>query len=137
MLFRLALCADAVIVNKDTNQSSAINIIQSLTPSTLPLALPKVVFLAVMEKQETDPARHTVDVSLSLNEQLLTTTPFPIDFGMGMFTNLIVTIAGMAIASPGRLHMAVSQNGSELGSWDIVIQAPQPRVEVTPPAAAT
>jgi hypothetical protein len=130
---KLAVCAESVVRDAETNAVSVFNILEEIGASMFPVTVPKLSALFLLERGMDDPEVLEWDMTLSLGENELGSLVGPVDFQGARLTRLIMVIQGVVLPEPGILTASLRSNGHELGSWQIrVHQVEQSQVQPVP-----
>ncbi len=130
---KLAVCAESVVRDAETNAVSVFNILEEIGASMFPVTVPKLSTLFLLERGVDDPEVLECAMTLSLGENELGSFVGPVDFQGERLTRLIIVIQGVVLPEPGTLTTSLLSNGQELGSWQIQVhQVEQPQVQPIP-----
>jgi hypothetical protein len=114
---RLAVCAESVVRDAETNAVSVFNIFEEIGAPAFPVIVPKLSVLFLFERAEGGPERVDSHLVFSLNETELARFPFDVDFQGKPRTRLIVTVGGAQIPEPGMFMVSVFWRDMQMGSW--------------------
>jgi hypothetical protein len=119
------LCADNVSVDARTNTVSVFNILEEMTPEVLPAILPRVIFFALLEKDEGDVDNNVVTVKVANNATQLVDNQASISFQGKRRARIITTVGNLLISSPGKLDFSLLDSQQrQIGYWTITIPSP-------------
>ncbi|MBZ5552033.1 MAG: hypothetical protein LAO21_04885 [Acidobacteriia bacterium] len=131
---RLALCAESVVKDADTNSISVFNIFEEMVPSGFPFALPKMNCLFFTEFHGEQGQIVPASLRITWGETELFKRPIQIDFRENFTSRLIFHFHGMPIQGPGTVRVALIHEDQDIGGWSFEIrEAPQPEAETKEP----
>lgn len=125
---KLFLCADNAVVDKLTNLTSAFGIYEEITPESVPLFIPRLVVLAILEREPGDEQQHECTLNISMGEQTIFSRTVPVDFEEKLRNRTVFTMMGMPIQSIGLLHISLTCGETQLGQYEIKINEPRQTV---------
>ena len=128
---KLVVCGEVALLDKSTNNSSVVNILQQMTVGGFPFIVQKLGCLFMLERDEEDPATPNTSIQITINDDELNTIPFAIDFEDKLRATAIVRIQGVVLPRPGTAAVRLLLEGEEAGRWEFEIrQINEPEVEV-------
>jgi hypothetical protein len=135
---RLFFCCDSAALDSRTNTISAFHIAEGSGAGAFPVAWPRITAIALLSREETDPADPNVQLQALLGDQQLFNGPFPVNFSGGLLSRSIVELQGLVVSGPGDLTFLLKIGEQVIGSWIIkVSQVGQPQLQLlipqTPP----
>lgn len=137
MKCHFALVADHIVVDERTNRVSVFNILEQIQSSTFPMVIPQTTIFFYLERQPDEPSTIEATVVISLNETELTRSPIALQFEDAVRHRATVQLRGLLVPRPGNLTIAMVEGTAMVGSWTILVEAPeQPSVIADPPAVA-
>jgi hypothetical protein len=119
---RIALCADSVVRDAETNAISAFNIIEELSWPGFGVMLPRLVALFVIERVQEDPNEFTADLAITLGGHDLIRREVQISFQEKLRTRAIFTVGPVPIERAGELRISLNVAGAEFAKWAIPIR---------------
>ena len=122
---KLLLCADGVIVDRLSNTASVFTILEELTPQELPSVLPRLVVLAIVERDEDDPEKRDFWLTLRLNDESIFEQEMKLDFQGKRRVRQMVHLGGVTIDKPGTLTTSLRLSDEEGGEWCITVNPPK------------
>ncbi len=126
---KMGLCAESVVRDAETNSISVFNILEDIAASVFPLFLQKLVFFALLERDEEDPAEYDLRFVVEHPSQDLFNASFHIDFQGRLRTRAIVNLQGLVIPAPGPITFRLRSESDELASYTIgVTTLAKPRI---------
>lgn len=127
---KLMLCADGVVIDRLNNNVSVFNIFEEITPAGLPLAIPRFVVLAILERDTGDPAKLDCSIKVTLKDQSIIDQTVPVDFQDKLRNHSVFTMVGMPIPDSGTLQTSIWYGEQKLGQYDVKVNPPpKPHVE--------
>jgi len=129
---KIAMCAESVVVDKNTNNVSVFNMIEELKSHGFPVLSRKLVYFFFMTRDKTNAEVQKGSLVISLDGEELNRFPVQIDFHDKLRTRAIITIEGYLIPKPGTLSAVLILRGKEYGRWEVdVQQIGKPKVEAS------
>jgi hypothetical protein len=127
---RFCLAAEGIVRDSETNNMSAFNILEQMTPEGFPALLPKISFLSAWERDPEDPAEYDMEFTTKLDEDVLYRQPITLRFGDSTRHRQTVIVQGLQIPRFGKLiFMLRTPDGSIEASYSIEVKAPAIRAE--------
>ena len=123
---KLAVCAESVVRDAETNTMSVFNIIEDISTSAFPVGMPKLSALFILERSERDPEQVDCVVAVTMGEQEIGRVPIEGNFEGKLLTRVILVVQGIIIEKPGLLTIALSVNDKPMGAWSIAVRAIDP-----------
>lgn len=124
------MLAEGVIRDGETNAISIITIIEEINAQGFPLFIPKIVFLALWERDLTDAATYDAQFSATLNDQILHTLPVTIAFGDARSHRSIITMQSLVIPQPGQVTFRLRVQDGPESSCVLPVNAPPSVVRI-------
>lgn len=128
---KLMLCADNVIVDRFTNNASAFNILEEITPEGLPFAYPRFVVLSILEREISDPAKLECTLQIKIAEEIIIDQKVIVDFQDKLRSHSVFSIFGMPVPNYGILQASLLCEERELGHYDIKVNEPRQKKVTT------
>lgn len=129
---KLILCAEGIVIDSQTNNISAFNILEELSPPVLPAILPRFFVLSVLERDEADSPRLDTHLRITVAEQVIVDQVFTVDFQGTTRARSVFGFGGMPLPQPGSLEVAHLRGDDVLQAYRIVVKPP-PTPEPIPP----
>ena len=127
---KLLICAEGVIIDQKSNNTSAFEILEQLAFSTLPAVFPKLVILSTFEREEGDDEKWDGRLCISLAGSVIMDNELVHDFKGSMRSRHIAIVGGLPITQPGKLEVSVRKDTEIFASYTIDVAAPiKARVE--------
>ncbi len=127
---KLLLCAEGAVVDKMTNNVSAFNILEQLNFRSLPVIIPRMVILNVLEREKDDPVVWKGKLRIELSGTVLLDQPLEHNFGDLARSRNLLTLGGLPITQPGVLETSLLEGEAKIITYKIDITMP-PKVEVS------
>ncbi|MFC1994954.1 DUF6941 family protein [Chloroflexota bacterium] len=128
---KLLFCAEAAVVDKISNNLSAFNIWEQLNFRSLPVAIPRMVIVSLLEKENGDSDEWHGEIRIRIAGSEIMNHPIEHNFKGVPRSRNIFTIGGVPITQPGKMDICLCQDGNEIQSYTIDISVPEkPVVEV-------
>jgi hypothetical protein len=117
----MLVCAEASIIDKYSGSLSLFNIMDKITAVGFPLFVPRLSFVAIVERNAEESDETPVSVEAFLGDNLLMAQEAPLRFAGQTRTTLSVLLHGMPILSPGRLLFRI-RIGEVIGEYEIPVE---------------
>jgi len=126
----LMLCADRVIRDAETNNISAIGILEAITPEGLPMFIPRIMILAFLHRnKEEDPSKIKCTFRIEIGDNKLLEHELVVDFQDKERNRTIINVGGLAISTNGMLEVSLFLEERLLNQFKFIINAPR-RIDV-------
>jgi hypothetical protein len=103
MKVQFALCAQSASVDRSSNRVSIFNVIDHFAAPSLPIFLPTVTFVSVLECEEQEAMSFKGILDVVLNNEALIRAEIPIQFTLNRLARVLVTFNTIPIREEGRL----------------------------------
>lgn len=130
---KLLFCARGVMVDEQSNTASVYSIIEEITPESLPLLIPTVMVLVLLERDEEDEPQQQWSLRVTLNDQVVLDHQAEVDFEDKTRHRTIVTLGGLPVLQAGILRFGCFLGDKMLGEYVVNVSGPRqrgPEVEV-------
>jgi hypothetical protein len=114
---RLAVVADSVVRDADTNFVSIFNVYEEVNALGFPLALTKVVALFIVTRESTDAGHFDGRLRVTLDGVQLADFPIALDFQEKLITRVIARLHGFIIPAAGVLRTSLTVSQDDIGHW--------------------
>ena len=121
LISKLILCADHVIVDEQTKNISAVNILEEISAIKFPFAYPKISAINWIKREADDPRKTDIKLIIKNNDNLIFDADYSIDFGESMMNRFIYNLVGIKIKLAGTLNFNYEHDGNPLGFYEIKI----------------
>lgn len=118
----LAVCAESVVRDADTNLISIFNVFEELTVPAFPVALAKLSVLFILERDSSDPDQVECIAVLLNGEREINRVQITADFEDKPRTRVIIVAQGLVIENPGTLILQLIYNDHVVNNWRILVQ---------------
>jgi hypothetical protein len=118
---KLALCAESVVRDVESNRMSIFNIFEGFKSHGFPIGFPKYACFFFLAREEGDNVTFEASLGFHLNESSLKDFPVNVNFEDKMNTRVVINVLGLVIPGPGILSTRLMYEGRELGRWDIKV----------------
>jgi hypothetical protein len=119
----LALCAESVLLDQQTNNVSLINVVEEITPDEFPVVMPRVSWLFIFERDPSDDPQPPVAFVVRLGGRELLRVPVEVNFEDKMRNRAMLAMSGLPIASEGVLEGELTLGGVAVTVRTIVRRA--------------
>jgi hypothetical protein len=120
--------AEGVIFERDSGQVSAFNLVESMRGESYPLAVYKMAFLSLWQRESSDPRHYRGEFSITQGELLIARQTIDIDFLDHLRHRIRVAITGFIVPLPGAVVFRLAIEGH--GSAEYTFEA-EPPAQVT------
>lgn len=120
----LALAADTVLRDADTNAITVVSLFEGILPVGLPVFLQRLVFAVFWEREATDPARVEGRFTATIGGDALITQQLFVDFAEHLRSRSFVRLNGLLIPRPGTLALRIALDGGIASEYSFPIQTP-------------
>jgi hypothetical protein len=126
----LMLCADRVIRDAETNNISAIGILEEITPEGLPLFIPRVMIFALLHRdKEEDPSQIECTLRIIIGDNKLLERKLVVDFKDTGRNRTIINVGGLVISTNGMLEVSLFLEERLLNQFKFIVNPPR-RIDV-------
>jgi hypothetical protein len=101
MRVQFALCAQTASVDRSSNRLSIFNVIDHFPASVLPIVIPAVSFVSIIESDQDESTNVKGVLEISANKTLLARMELPIAFTSGRLARVVVNFQGIPVREPG------------------------------------
>jgi hypothetical protein len=98
---KLALLAEGISIDQESNQVSILNMLENLAGESFPLFIQRVVFFALFGREDADPSQHQAVFSITVGDRELVRQALQIDFADKKRTRAVVRMGAIVIPQPG------------------------------------
>ena len=103
MRVQFALCAQTASVDRATNRVSVFNVFDHLPVSSLPIVVPSVTFVSVIESEEAENNNISGAVEVEANNVPVFKVEVPINFTNNRLARVVLTFQGIPVRDTGSL----------------------------------
>lgn len=130
----LAVCAESVVRDIETQSISVFNIRETMSAPTFPQTIPKLTCCFYLQREEGDPRRPDAFIRITHDEESIGEFQADVDFENKPRNRGIYVFRGVPVPGPGTLSAALYVEEREVGRWDIpVTQTGGPEMDETEP----
>jgi hypothetical protein len=116
-----AICAESVAIDGATNRLSIFHILERLQATSFPILVPRLTFIAMFERQPSEPSQFDLELVVELNGTTLHRGAMPVDYQGQAATRAIVEMSGLPLPSPGLVRIVALQQNVEMAYWQIEV----------------
>ncbi len=117
-----AIAANRVIVDKNTNLVSIVDLYEKLQSSQFPVIVPKFTLLFYVSRTDSDPEKSTLELSCKLKEHEILKAIVDVDFGGKDVTRVLVALDSLRLPEPGQFIASLSLDGENLGQLEVDVE---------------
>jgi hypothetical protein len=139
MRVQFALCAQTASVDRSSNRLSIFNVIDHFPASVLPIVIPAITFVSIIESDEDESANVKAVLEISASNTLMARLELPITFVNGRLARVIVNFQGLYIreAGPVTFRLTIPNGAVATTTFQVVNLAQREAIQVsTPPGDA-
>jgi len=119
----IALCANGVVRDAETNNISIFNLIERISAASFPFFIPHIAFFNLLEKDAGDESILNAIVRVKNNDQIIFSFPVRADFQTSERNRCTVNLEGLTVSSAGQLIFELLVADNLIGSYEIKIEA--------------
>lgn len=123
---KISFICETLSIDRETNQVSAFNIIDSFAAPAFPMFLRQVSFYCVLERAAGDPYDLNLIFSAEINGQQVFSNPQPVAFGNELIARGYARINGFLIPGPGKLAFKLTNGNATIAEYNIIVTAISP-----------
>ena len=129
---KLAVCGETVVLDKESNNASVINILLHMQAQDFPVIIQKFGCVFILGRDEGDPETPDTSLCITIDDDELHTVPLAIDFQDKPTSTILVKLHGVVFPRPGIATVRILLKGEEIGRWEFKIGQihSEPKVEV-------
>jgi hypothetical protein len=131
------LCAQNVVVDKNTDRVSIINLVEGVASTIFPFVLPLMAFIQLRRGSADESSQQTLTFKITNAGKEISSSPIQVDFiGNNLKNKTILNIEGVIVNSPGDLELSVNEGETPLKSYRVIIRdSMNPTITTTTVAA--
>ena len=122
-----AAAAQIALQDRETNNLSLINLLETVSAPTFPILMSPVAFVATWERSPEEPSKHDGDFVVSLDGKELHALRINVDFQTALRNRTVVIINGLFITIPGELRFSAVLNHSIKAEYSVFVST-EPKV---------
>jgi hypothetical protein len=108
MRVQFALCAQTASVDRASNRVSIFNVIDHIPAANLPLILPTITFVSILETDRGEAASYKGVFEGKLNGTVMARGEVPVNFVNGRLARVLLTLNGVPIREHGTLSFRLT-----------------------------
>jgi hypothetical protein len=139
MRVQFALCAQTASVDRASNRVSIFNVIDHIPAATLPLILPTITFVSILETDQGEAASYKGVFEGKLNANVIARGEIPVNFVNGRLARVLLTLNSIPIREHGTLSFRLTIPNvatAEVQVQVVNLAAPQVAFPARPPVIA-
>lgn len=125
---KLCLAAESVVIDRESNATSFINLFEGMQAEGFPFVLPKLSYFVLWEREATDAAVYASNLTVKFGTEVIVNQAFEINFQNQPRSRSVLQMAGLVIPRPGIVTFDVNipaQDVSAKYSFEISGAPPQ------------
>jgi len=127
---KLLLCAETFINDRNTNNFSAINIVDKFGVIAFPGFIPKLSILSVFTKEQEDPDVINFRLKAKIANAEILDNPVTAEFQKSTSAQILLVVGGIVISQPGQLIIQLLREENVLASYEIDVTTAIPLQEI-------
>ncbi len=100
MKSKMFLCAQDVLLNAYSNEVSVINLYENTQVREFPLAIARMMWLNVLEREPSEPSRKEFNLQVDLDGEVVYDINVLADFGGGLTNRCLAVMVNMTVPGP-------------------------------------
>jgi hypothetical protein len=138
MRVQFALCAQTASVDRSSNRLSIFNVIDHFPASTLPIVIPALTFVSILESDKDESTNVKGILELIVNKALVARLELPITFVSGRLARVVVNFQGIPVreAGPVTFRLAIPNGATAETTFQVVNLAQSEAIQVAQPLKA-
>ena len=140
MRVQFALCSQTASVDRASNRLSIFNVIDHLPVTSLPIRIPMVTFVSVIESADAENTEGVnADIDIYVDDKKLFGTQVPLTFADHHLARFTLAFQGIPVSKPGEIVFRLSlSDGTKAESRIRVVNlAPKESLQVASSSAST
>jgi hypothetical protein len=136
MRVQFALCAQTASVDRASNRISIFNVIDHIPATTLPIVLPAITFVSILETDQNEAANFRGVFEGKINNTVIVRAEVPVSFVNGRLARVLLTVNSIPIREHGTLSLTlvIPDTVTAVSQIQIVNLAQQPAIAAVPGA---
>src|ERR1700685_2269517 len=107
MKVQFALCAQTASVDRASNRISIFNVIDHIPATTLPIILPALTFVSILEKDTHEATTYRGVFEGKINNNVVVRGEVPVSFVKGRLARVLLTLNAIPIREYGTLSFSL------------------------------
>jgi Trm5-related predicted tRNA methylase len=136
---KFSLAAEGAAIDQQTNVVSVFNILETIQADGYPLFVQRLVFLALLTRDERDRLQTQLRFSVGIEEEELIAQDIAVTFvPENVASRVLVRFSGLVVPRPGSLYMTLRHGGEVISEYRIPVtqrQVPQTNTQISAPTA--
>lgn len=129
---KLAVCAESVVRDAETNAVSVFNIVEAAQGKGFPLVVPRLSCLFILTREDSDPTDYSGSMRIAAGTREIAQYPISVNFQDSCLNRSIVVIEGLVVPGPGPVQVSLWLRDEEKGMWQFEVKkVGGPEVEMT------
>ena len=139
MRVQFSLCAQTASVDRASNRVSIFNVIDHIPAASLPLILPTITFVSILETDQGEAASFKGVFEGKLNGTVIARGEVPVNFVNGRLARVLLTLNSIPIREHGTLSFQLTiptMATAEVRVQVVNLAMPQANLPASPPVIA-
>jgi hypothetical protein len=137
MRVQFALCAQTASVDRATNRVSIFNVFDHLPVTSLPVVVPSVTFVSVIESEKAENINVSGEIEIEANGVSIFKIQVPISFTDNRLARVVLTFQGIPVRDTGSLtfRLALPDGTIAETTFQVINVIPKDAIQIATPAA--
>ncbi|MDP9311610.1 MAG: hypothetical protein M3R24_12140 [Chloroflexota bacterium] len=118
---KLAVCAETIVRDAETNAVSIFNIIEEIGADQFPVVIPRFSSLFLVQRSNDDREQIDGTVVFTVADKELARAQLSIDFQGKRLNRVTVVIHGLVLEQPGNLEVKLEIDGEVNDNWIVPV----------------
>jgi hypothetical protein len=136
MRVQFALCAQTASIDRNSNRLSIFNVIDQYAVSSLPIVIPALTFVSVIESSESQGPNVKGVLEVLVNGSATAKVEIPLTFVTGRLARVVVNFQGLHVreAGPVTFRLAIPGGATAETTFHVIHLASSEAIQVTTPS---
>jgi hypothetical protein len=136
MRVQFALCAQTASVDRSSNRLSIFNVIDHYPASTLPIVIPAITFVSIIESDKDESPNVKGVLEISTKGGLVAKVELPIAFVNGKLARVVVNFQGIPVreAGPVTFRLTIPEGATAETTFQVLNITQREAIQVSNPA---
>jgi hypothetical protein len=136
MRVQFALCAQTASIDRSSNRLSIFNVIDHFPASALPIVIPAITFVSIIESDKDESSNVKGILEISASKILVAKLELPITFVNGRLARVVVNFQGVPVreAGPVTFRLTIPNGTTAETTFQVVNLAQREAIQVIIPS---
>jgi hypothetical protein len=132
---QFALCAQSVSIDRASNRLTIINVIDHWPASIIPIVLPSIAFVCILESDQDESVSYTGTLAITNNDNSILNANVPITFTNGRLARVVLNVNSIPIRQYGTLSLTLTIPDQAKAEVKFKVISAAPKVPEATPAS--